>query len=1266
MQFLYRRGFDTVANLYRYRHGCDLPPTYGTSTTNDVALLSHDLVPLIDHIYVDTPGPFAGHHPLCFSLKLGQQQLYRYGWQLPQPWLCFEPDPAQISQHFESRHNDTSRSPSEHATCPLQQWALDVEYAVDKALTHQHQVCRDRHPVAQLPRAYKGRCRPRKLVYRPLPKSIKQACQGQWTPDTDLRSIGLGQRTRQLRRLQSLRFLALKHRDPLPDTILVQMHLEWKAIQHSTGFHGGFRTWCEAWPALVPVPQVFPTTTWLSSAIDQLTLVLQQEIKHAHSKQRKHAKYIQEQDLKRFGKQEAYAYVRGETAGLIQNVPMQYEHWVQSIFRLKRHWVLHGNLVPHGHARVGVPEGDSWSVLCMLAVNYFMSVHVERPAVRLQAYADNWTYGTTDPTLHDGVLQSLCQITDSLYLTVDWTKCWAWSTCSAHADILLSHASQVLQQDLPLQMVCNARELGYTLHYRPKQSRTTQNTRHDVSLQRLQRLQKLEVDFDTKAEVARASCITKALYGTSMYLPGEKYFAQLRTAIARALLGNHHNVQPYVANMCLSSKLIDPELYAIQMALLHAREYLMFATPEQKRRFLQVVATFSRMPGQVTGPAGALRWYLSKVTWFCNRTGHLETPFEVPLHIFDSNVEDLVCFLHMSWMIIVSDNVNTRHGMRGAPVIDRARTWQAFHDVEADMQVTVGLDMTGGFMVNSQKMKFADLPDDTCVYCPAPDSHRHRVLECPVTEHIRALYPEVTTFLSDHDDMHTILPLHYEHPDTAAMLAMLYCLPEPHIASCIQSPLVFTDGSCLHPNSVDHRIAAYSIVTATVSDQQLFSHRGAPVDWLVQNCYTVHAVALVTGRQTINRAELTAAVLAFEHGISVLVTDSQFVMQQIDLIQHTLDWRVLHKHKHFDLLKRLHIQHWEHGHPLRVEKILAHQSPDIPDFELAIRRMGNAAADYVASTGVKRLATPLTSQIHRMKQEADATTELLKKQYQMRGLFGKHRAHLDKPEQQQWEYRDPDNQATLFQEWTLTDPQTFPLPDDFETICSASRCGADYTHLILQWLTGLQWPQQPDLSTPPTGITWVELALNFWLTTGVPPKVNTAPSGQLAQYVQLATSDAYLMDDFTFLHMSIAFQNCVKHICFLAGTTLLPSLEPVRVKSLYLVGWAAFEGTPEVTQLIRSLAVGQVLLVVVVAGGGWGGPVGWCWWVVAVVVPRGASLDLLKLVLVGGLHRAFREVQDVKIMTKSKFHNGAWVKSGRTLICSYSKCSVDLGSSQAR
>ena len=89
------------------------------------------------------------------------------------------------------------------------------------------------------------------------------------------------------------------------------------------------------------------------------------------------------------------------------------------------------------------------------------------------------------------------------------------------------------------------------------------------------------MDIDTKAEIARSSCLTKAC-------------------------------QPHIANMHLSAKIPDPELYAMQMSLIHARDYMHFASQAERQQFFRIVATSNQHPGRSTGPAAALQRYLQR------------------------------------------------------------------------------------------------------------------------------------------------------------------------------------------------------------------------------------------------------------------------------------------------------------------------------------------------------------------------------------------------------------------------------------------------------------------------------------------------------------------------------------------------------------------------------------------------------------------------------------------------------------------------------
>lgn len=153
--------------------------------------------------------------------------------------------------------------------------------------------------------------------------------------------------------------------------------------------------------------------------------------------------------------------------------------------------------------------------------------------------------------------------------------------------------------------------------------------------------------------------------------------------------------------------------------------------------------------------------------------------------------------------------------------------------MEHDLQITVGLELTGGFMLNKQKMKFTDAADETCNFCTEQDSHHHRILACPATQHIRDCYPRVTEQLTDNADLPNMFLVMYQPPEYDTIHTLLYRLPEPEVGTLEAQAMTFTDGSCIHPGSVAHRLASYAIVYPVVEAAELYHHRHAPIAWLV-------------------------------------------------------------------------------------------------------------------------------------------------------------------------------------------------------------------------------------------------------------------------------------------------------------------------------------------------------------------------------------------------------------------------------------------------
>ena len=259
--------------------------------------------------------------------------------------------------------------------------------------------------------------------------------------------------------------------------------------------------------------------------------------------------------------------------------------WFVSIEWLQRWWLVHQQMHSTGFATTGCPEGDTFSVLVTLALNYIWTITQASEEVILNAFADNWSYATCNRYLHRPILTFIVKLCAALKIKIDWKKTWAWATNPAHKTCLQRVASQLLPNGISLQLVSHARELGYIMHYRCQQFRGTIKTRHNAALGRLKKLQRSDAPMHIKAQIARASCIGKAMFGAETFALGERFFSTLRTGIAHALLGSKRNIQPYIACMCLSRFLIDPELFVIQNAIRKARSYLVYASPEDAEAF---------------------------------------------------------------------------------------------------------------------------------------------------------------------------------------------------------------------------------------------------------------------------------------------------------------------------------------------------------------------------------------------------------------------------------------------------------------------------------------------------------------------------------------------------------------------------------------------------------------------------------------------------------------------------------------------------------
>eukprot|EP00438_Fugacium_kawagutii_P017629 Skav235503 [mRNA] locus=scaffold625:62387:65766:- [translate_table: standard] len=791
-----------------------------------------------------------------------------------------------------------------------------------------------------------------------------------------------------------------------------------------------------------------------------------------------------------------------------------------------------------------LPEGDPMAVAAMVAVNYLW-VHHMPDRVSPTAYADNWAYCTQFPREHKFALAVLLRVTRALKLTVDWQKTWGWGTSKAHKHALQSAKQTQTGNALKLATVTHARDLGFIAHYRLHPYRAPQKARHTAALARLKRLQHSQLPIHHRAHVAKMSAITKALWGVHLYGGGQQYFNQLRTGVAKALLGSHRNVQSHLANTVLSSASQDPEHYVILQALKQARSFLVKADATQRSLFLHIARIPNKRVGHAIGPASALQVYLAKVGWSVDQQGCLHTTDVRDLHLWHSPQEDILLALERAWMDQVSLSLSTRKGLRNVPIIDRQATNRAFAQVPQASQKTLGIQMTNGFMLAKQKKKFLTHQQDRCPLCAEPDSYEHQLLHCEALAEARAPFQDLCSRLSELNPVHLQLPLKFVDPQQDWLDAVQTRLPEASLSlPDFEVDKLYTDAACKHPTSHHGRWVTYAVVALRPGDP--CPHMD--IDAILNTMGYALGAAHVHGRQNVPRGELLATVCAHELCLGVVVvTDSSYAVSCHELVKATRDVTALHDRRNFDLLRRLHSLHWDRQQPLRVQKIKSHQP--LPSVGSSIFRdvLGNMLADKVASAAHSNLTPSLLQQCAQVRTEHQAMQALLTDQLTLRQRLAEVRVKL----LQAAEDRQDHSGTVDLQEWTVHDAWAFVPPADVDDALCASRYGVQHSYSVVQWLTTLGWPTAEDARLP-IGITWHELAVNYMIVTGRSLPVNT---GTLRDPVFLCREESPLLDDtvYTFDTQVNAFRHSVEHLEYLLDVPVLPQVGRQRVRSLTLL-----------------------------------------------------------------------------------------------------------------
>ena len=133
---------------------------------------------------------------------------------------------------------------------------------------------------------------------------------------------------------------------------------EWNKILNATGFYQGFWNWMNHQPELLPMPWGLPTASYLYTIEQLLKHHADDLASHLQKKAKNHAEFLQQQDLRRFGKRMAFKYLREPSPGLIQTVDTKQTDAAKIKTPLQ-----------YGLTTVSVPTDQEWDLLKHVTVN---------------------------------------------------------------------------------------------------------------------------------------------------------------------------------------------------------------------------------------------------------------------------------------------------------------------------------------------------------------------------------------------------------------------------------------------------------------------------------------------------------------------------------------------------------------------------------------------------------------------------------------------------------------------------------------------------------------------------------------------------------------------------------------------------------------------------------------------------------------------------------------------------------------------------------
>ena len=839
--------------------------------------------------------------------------------------------------------------------------------------------------------------------------------------------------------------------------------------------------------------------------------------------------------------------------------PEAIDFWFINLRRLTRRLQIRGNIGPPMSMTTGVPEGDSLSVCAMLVVSSAFDWTLCSPTVYPYAYADNWSYLTTNQRANIQAFRLVQKLVADLRMQIDYSKSWAWGATAEARREWQDFLHLTFEDDNQIKILNSTKDLGRMTHYTNHIVLGHLKQKIQAAAQRCRKIRSFHTDIIHKARFIQTAVWPHAFFGAETQIVGEAHFRTLRREAARALVGPHAQVSSYLAVHIFTPQLQDPLLYVLSTALSFLRR-LFHTNSALASTFLAAVV---HHVGPAVGPAGALARYLNLLGWSLDLQGQLTLDGYLSVSVQNDSLRHIRSTLRRAWAYHLHRQISHRKGIPPVP-FDYDILSRALRRIPMTSLRQIAYNLTGGYQVGAVKAQWSATVEAACPFCGQLDTHQHQQLACPQFQHIRTRHPQAVTYLTNNLNK-LWLPLPQSFPDICMLRQLLSFRGQDTDHTIIQQGqqvlMFFTDGSADTPLHPETRRAAWSVIQYQPDS--------------VTHPFLTIKIQHVQGPQSIARAELAAVTWLVQHIATsqrservIITTDSQYVINTVSQLTSDTAVPTWHRLAHADLLRIL-ITHWNPEQFL-LRKVKSHQDiSQLPPGQTRAAAIGNSWADH-AAVKARQTDHPLINQLFQRaqvwhKEQYLQTVSIL--QYladlnlhhlQLRQQASNHKA-LDGTGD------SADNAwGHLFQarkSYQVSPPWQVFRPSIHPAFLTACVWGNQYADLVMRFCASLRWPSAdpiPSDTIANDGITWHELAVAFVVNTGLQlPTWIKLECHQRAQPVHWQDPRVMALPPHrrSLREQAEAFRTIVLYLQNYASTPLMPTYSKKGSLSLTKVGW---------------------------------------------------------------------------------------------------------------